>query len=102
LCHDGLTGIDIVHYWLSRRIQPLQYRPTLLCEYSGIDNQQCFTKETLTPEEIEHRIRDVIKIGRSVEMKLGMPIFENGNYPDASFNDFRYDMTISSDVPLTH
>jgi hypothetical protein len=50
LCHDGLTGIDTIHCWLSRRIQPLQYRPSLMCEYSCIDDVQRFTKEVLTPE----------------------------------------------------
>jgi hypothetical protein len=55
-----------------------------MCQYSGIDDPQCFTKEELASMEIEHRIRDIIKVGRNVEMKLGMPMYENGSCPDVS------------------
>jgi hypothetical protein len=55
-----------------------------MCQYSGIDDPQCYTKEELAPEEIERRIRDIIKVGHDVELKLGMPMYENGSCPDAS------------------
>ena len=33
----GLTGVDLVLCWLTRRIQPLQHRTRLMCQY---DRQQ--------------------------------------------------------------
>jgi hypothetical protein len=38
LVFSSLTGADTIHCWFSRRIQPLQYRLALMCEYSGIDD----------------------------------------------------------------
>jgi hypothetical protein len=34
-----------------------------MCEYSGIDDPQRYSKEELSPEEIEHQIRNIIKVG---------------------------------------
>jgi hypothetical protein len=63
LVFSGLTGADTIHCWISRRIQPLQYHSALMCEYSGIDDPQRYTKEELSSEEIERRIRNIIKVG---------------------------------------
>jgi hypothetical protein len=35
-----------------------------MCEYSGIDDPQRYSTEELSAEEIEHRIRNIIKLGR--------------------------------------
>jgi hypothetical protein len=63
LVFSRLTGADTIYCWISRRIQPLQYRPSLMCEYSGIDDPQLYSKEELSAEEIELRIRNIIKVG---------------------------------------
>jgi hypothetical protein len=55
-----------------------------MCQYSEIDDPQRYTKEELTSEEIERRIRNIIKIGRDEELELKSPMFENGNYPEGS------------------
>jgi hypothetical protein len=34
-----------------------------MCEYSGIDDPQRYSKEELSFEEIERRIRNIIKVG---------------------------------------
>jgi hypothetical protein len=90
LVFDGLTGVDTIHCWISRRIQPLQYRPALMCDYSGIDDAQCYTREELTPEEVERRIRNIIKVGRDEELKLNIPKFENGSCPEVNQISFRH------------
>jgi hypothetical protein len=41
-----------------------------MCEYSGIDDAQRYTKEELTPEGIKRRIRNIIKVGHDEELKL--------------------------------
>jgi hypothetical protein len=79
-----LTGADTIHCWISWRIQPLQYRPALMCKYSGIDDPQCYSKEELSSEEIEHRIHNIIKVGRDEPLKLKIPMYENGNCPEVS------------------
>jgi uncharacterized protein YifN (PemK superfamily) len=71
-------------------MQPLQYRPALMCDYSGIDDTQCYTKEELTPEEIKRRIRNIIKVGRDEELKLKIPMLENGNFPEVNYPLFHH------------
>jgi hypothetical protein len=84
LVFSGLTDADTIHCWVSRRIQPLQYRSALMCEYSGIDDPQRYTKEELSSEEIERRIRSIIKVGRDEKLELKIPMYENGNCPEVS------------------
>jgi hypothetical protein len=55
-----------------------------MCQYSGINDPQRYNKQELAPEEIERRIHDIIKVGRDVELKLGMPMYENGSWLDVS------------------
>jgi hypothetical protein len=84
LVFSGLTGADTIHCWISRRIQPLQHRPSLMCEYSGVGDPQRYSKEELSAEEIELRIRNIIKVGRDEPLKLKIPMYENGNCPEVS------------------
>jgi hypothetical protein len=55
-----------------------------MCQYSEIDDPQRCKKQELAPKDIERRIHDIIKVGRDVELKLGMPMYENGSCPDVS------------------
>jgi hypothetical protein len=59
-----------------------------MCEYSGIDDVQRYSKEELTLEEIEHRICNIIKIGRDEELKLKIPMFENSSCPEVNHPSF--------------
>jgi hypothetical protein len=95
LVFSGLTGADTIHCWISRRIQHLQYRPALMCEYSGIDDPQRYSKEELSAEEIDHRIRNIIKVGRDEPLKLKIPMYENGNGPKVSAFLFRHNYYFS-------
>jgi hypothetical protein len=61
-----------------------------MCEYSGIDDPQCYTKEELPSKEIERRIRNIIKVGRDEKLELKIPMYENGNCPEVSAFLFCY------------
>jgi hypothetical protein len=84
LVFSGLTGADTIHCWISRRIQPLQYRPALMCDYSGVDDLQRYSKEELSADKIELRIRSIIKVGQDEPLKLKIPMYENGSCPKVS------------------
>jgi hypothetical protein len=45
-----------------------------MCEYSGNDDPQRYTKEELSSAEIERRIRDIIKVGRDEKLELKIPM----------------------------
>jgi hypothetical protein len=57
-----------------------------MCQCSRIEDPQRYTKDELAPKEIEHPIRDIIKVCRDVELKLGMPMYENVSCPDVSIS----------------
>jgi hypothetical protein len=91
LVFSGLTGADTIHCRVSRQIRPLQYRSALMCEYSGIDDPQCYTKEELSSEEIEHQICYIIKVGRDEKLELKIPMYENDSCPEVSAFLSRHD-----------
>jgi hypothetical protein len=95
LVFSGPTGADNIHCWISWQIQPLQYRPTLMCKYSGIGDPQRYSKEELSAEEIEHRIRNIIKVGRDEPLKLKIPMYENGSCPEVSASLFCHNCSFS-------
>jgi hypothetical protein len=53
-----------------------------MCEYSGIDDPQRYSKEELSAEEIELQIRHIIKVGRDEPLKLKIPMYKNGSCPE--------------------
>jgi hypothetical protein len=89
-CLLWLTGADTIYCWISRQIQPLQYRPSLMCKYSGVDDSQRYSKEELSAEEIELQIRNIIKVGQDEPLKLKIPMYENGSCPKVSPSLFRH------------
>jgi DNA-binding GntR family transcriptional regulator len=66
-----------------------------MCEYSGIDDPQCYSKEELSAEEIEHRICNIIKVGRDEPLKLKISMYENGNCVEVSAFLFRHNRYFS-------
>jgi hypothetical protein len=78
---DGLKGIDTINFWISRRIQPLQHRDSLMHEYTGAnDGMRCLNQE-LDPKVVEKHIRSLMKSPRKKPLKFGMAMFENGSCP---------------------
>jgi hypothetical protein len=57
---------------------------------SRIDDPQCYTKEELSSEEIEHRIHNIIKVGRDEKLELKIPMYENDNCLEVSAILFCY------------
>jgi hypothetical protein len=81
LTQDGLKGIDTINCWISRRIQPLQYRDRLMHEYTGAKDGMRCSEAKLDPKVIEKRIRSLMKSHRKEILKFGMNMFENGSCP---------------------
>jgi hypothetical protein len=59
-----------------------------MCEYSGVDDPQRYSKEELSAEEIELRIRNVIKVGQDEPLKLKIPMYENGSCLKVSLSPY--------------
>jgi hypothetical protein len=70
-----------------------------MCDYSGINDAQRYTREELTPEEVERRIRNIIKVGHDEELKLKIPMFENGSCPEVNQPSFHYYRLLFESIP---
>ena len=58
----GLTGVDLVLCWLTRRIQPLQHRARLMCQYDP-DNRKddlCTCEDNLPEDALMVRMRKLV------------------------------------------
>jgi hypothetical protein len=82
LNHDGLKGIDTINYWVSWRIQPLQYRDHLMHQYTGVKDGMRYSEVELVLEIVAKRILSLMKIPRKEKtLKFGMSMFENDICP---------------------
>src|SRR4051794_10351948 len=59
---SGLRGSDMTLSWLTCRVQPLQFRPKLLCQFSGMKDIMCITPATLPNNSVSRRIGQLVKI----------------------------------------
>jgi hypothetical protein len=78
---DGLKGIDTINCWISRWIQLLQHRDSLMHEYTGANDGMHCSDQELDPKVVEKRIRSLMKSPRKKPLKFGMAMFENGSCP---------------------
>ncbi|KAK1694675.1 hypothetical protein QYE76_011372 [Lolium multiflorum] len=68
LTEEGLTGKDLTLSWFTKRIQPLQHRDRLMFEYTGRDDPMRATKDNLSADAIDKRIRILIKVPRELHV----------------------------------
>jgi hypothetical protein len=85
LSKDGLKGIDTINCWISRWIQPLQHRDSLMHEYTGANDGMQNSDKELDPKVVEKRIRSLMKSPRKKPLKFGMAMFDNGSCPPVSY-----------------
>jgi hypothetical protein len=81
LSKDGLKGIDTINYWISRRIQPLQYCDHLMHKYTGAQDGMRCSEEEQDPKVIKKHIRSLMESPRKEPLKFGMAMFGNGSCP---------------------
>src|SRR4051812_34407620 len=62
LVYSSLHGSDVTLSWLRHRIQPLQFRTRLLCQFTGMTDPMCVTLASLPNDSVSRRIRQLMKI----------------------------------------
>ncbi|KAK1644412.1 hypothetical protein QYE76_062217 [Lolium multiflorum] len=70
LTEEGLTGKDLTMSWFTKRIQPLQHRDRLMFQYTGRDDPMRASKDNLSADAIDKRIRLLIKIPRDLHVHV--------------------------------
>ncbi|KAM0906072.1 hypothetical protein ACQ4PT_017027 [Festuca glaucescens] len=82
LVSSGLTGKDLTLPWFTKRIQPLQHREQLMYLYSGRKDKMRATKDNLSSDALDKRLRVMIKIPREVHSHAcGNDIYTGGAGP---------------------
>ena len=56
---DGVTGMDLLEVFLSRRIQPLQARDHPMWMYSGIEDSTRIHPEDVSEDRVEQWLRGI-------------------------------------------
>ena len=60
---EGLKGLDLVLCWMKRRIQPLQHRAKLVCQYDGTWEDSLRTsKDNLSTDTLNSSLKDMVGI----------------------------------------
>ena len=66
--------------WFTKRIQPLQHRDRLMCHYTGRDDLMRASKDNLSVDALDKRIRVLIKVPRDVHTHVcNIDIHMNGS-----------------------
>ncbi|KAK1691789.1 hypothetical protein QYE76_008486 [Lolium multiflorum] len=96
LTEEGLSGKDLTMSWFTKRIQPIQHRDRLMFHYTGRDDPMRSTKDNLSADAIDKRIRLLSKIPRELHVHVcNKDIHTNG-----SGTAVRYlDMPVDSFMP---
>ncbi|KAK1610929.1 hypothetical protein QYE76_034602 [Lolium multiflorum] len=70
LTEDSLSGKDLTMSLFTKRIQPLQHRDRLMFQYTGCDDLMRASKDNLSGDAIDKRIRLLIKIPRDLRIHV--------------------------------
>ncbi|KAK1692424.1 hypothetical protein QYE76_009121 [Lolium multiflorum] len=66
--------------WFTKRIQPLQHRDRLLFQYTGSEDNMRASKDNLSADALDKRLRVLIKIPRELKIHVcNMDIHTNGS-----------------------
>ena len=77
---NGLRGSDVILSWFTRRIQPLAFRPKLICRFSGMDDPICITKQILPADSLGRRARQLWKVAKDAkDLEIAVDIYTAGN-----------------------
>jgi hypothetical protein len=91
MTESGLSGKDLTLSWFTKRIQPLQHRERLMYDNSGRDDTMRATKDNLSSDALDKRLRVMIKIPRDVHSHAcQFDIYTEGAGPAVRF--FRLDL----------
>ena len=82
LVYDGVTGMDLLEVFLSRRIQPLQARDHPMWMYSGIDDTTWIHLEEVTEETVEQWLQGITGNKDNPRGSRRVPPFDDANEPD--------------------
>jgi hypothetical protein len=58
----ALSGIQLMAFFIQRRVQPLQHRLTKLWTYSGLEDPTRVSEDLILKEDVDKRVRNLTKL----------------------------------------
>jgi hypothetical protein len=58
----ALSGIQLMAFFIQRRVQPLQHRLTKLWSYSGLEDPTRVSEDLISKEDVDKRVRSLTKL----------------------------------------
>jgi hypothetical protein len=58
----ALSGIQLMAFFIQRRVQPLQHRLTRLWTYSGLEDPTRISEDLMLKEDVDKRVRNLTKL----------------------------------------
>jgi hypothetical protein len=58
----ALSGIQLMAFFIQRRVQPLQHRLTKLWSYSGLEDPTRISEDLISKEDVDKRVRNLTKL----------------------------------------
>jgi hypothetical protein len=58
----ALSGIQLMAFFIQRRVQPLQHRLTNLWNYSGLEDPTRISEDLMSKEDVDKRVRNLTKL----------------------------------------
>jgi hypothetical protein len=58
----ALSGIQLMAFFIQRRVQPLQHRLTKLWSYFGLEDPTRFSEDLILKEDVDKRVRSLTKL----------------------------------------
>jgi hypothetical protein len=67
---DGgaLSGTQLMAFFLQRRVQPLQHRPSKLWSFSGLDDSSRVSDDLLEKKDLDKRVRTLTVLTKEDEI----------------------------------
>jgi hypothetical protein len=58
----ALSGIQLMAFFIQRRVQPLQHRLTTLWTYAGLEDPARISEDLMLQEDVDKRVRNLTKL----------------------------------------
>jgi hypothetical protein len=58
----ALSGIQLMAFFIQRRVQPLQHRLTKFWSYSGLEDPTHVSEDLISKEDVDKRVRSLTKL----------------------------------------
>jgi hypothetical protein len=58
----ALSDIQLMAFFVQRRVQPLQHRLTKLWSYSGLEDPTCVSEDLIEKQDVDKRVRSLTKL----------------------------------------